>query len=169
MKNRSMSGCVTVTGPPGRICDRKVGTTLPADLRTLPKRTIIIRVVEPEVIDWGYFSETSLVAPMMLEGSTALSVEISTNPLTRTCRPGRPSFWCPDVVGDRLLGIRFHQRHVLVGCGMKHQLGRCSTITRLITSLSTTLATTGCRGTGPPASSASMWKIPVSEMIDQYQ
>ncbi len=34
-----MSGWVTVTGPPLRICSRKSGITDPADASTLPKRT----------------------------------------------------------------------------------------------------------------------------------
>ena len=39
MKNRRISGCVTVTGPPAAICRRNRSTTLPLDPSTLPKRT----------------------------------------------------------------------------------------------------------------------------------
>ena len=39
MKNRFMSGCVIVTGPPRSICCLKNGTTLPRLPSTLPKRT----------------------------------------------------------------------------------------------------------------------------------
>ena len=39
MKYRRMSGCVTVTGPPFRICRRKSGRMLPREPSTLPKRT----------------------------------------------------------------------------------------------------------------------------------
>ena len=40
MKKRRMSGWVTVTGPPFRICSRNRGTTLPLLPSTLPKRTV---------------------------------------------------------------------------------------------------------------------------------
>ena len=39
MKKRSMSGCVTVTGPPSAICFLNRGITLPLLPSTLPKRT----------------------------------------------------------------------------------------------------------------------------------
>ena len=39
MKNRVISACVTVTGPPRAICLRKIGITLPEEPRTFPKRT----------------------------------------------------------------------------------------------------------------------------------
>jgi hypothetical protein len=39
MKYRRISGWVTVTGPPRRICSRKMGTTDPADPITFPNRT----------------------------------------------------------------------------------------------------------------------------------
>jgi len=39
MKNRVMSGSVTVTGPPAAIWRRKIGTTDPEEPSTLPKRT----------------------------------------------------------------------------------------------------------------------------------
>ncbi len=39
------SGCVTVTGPPRRICSRNSGTTEPDEASTLPKRTMQKRVV----------------------------------------------------------------------------------------------------------------------------
>ncbi len=46
MKNRVMRGSVTVIGPPRRICSWKIGTTLPSDPSTLPKRTTVKRVEE---------------------------------------------------------------------------------------------------------------------------
>ena len=39
MKNRVISGSVTVTGPPAAIWRRKIGTTEPEEPSTLPKRT----------------------------------------------------------------------------------------------------------------------------------
>ena len=44
MKYRVISGCVTVTGPPRSIWRRKIGTTLPDEPSTLPKRTTTKRV-----------------------------------------------------------------------------------------------------------------------------
>ena len=44
MKKRVMSGSVTVTGPPASIWRRKIGTTEPDELRTLPKRTDVYAV-----------------------------------------------------------------------------------------------------------------------------
>jgi hypothetical protein len=44
MKNRVISGLVTVTGPPRSICRRKSGITEPDEPRTLPKRTATNRV-----------------------------------------------------------------------------------------------------------------------------
>ena len=44
MKKRVMSGSVTVTGPPASIWRRKIGTTEPEELRTLPKRTDVYAV-----------------------------------------------------------------------------------------------------------------------------
>ena len=44
MKNRVISGCVTVTGPPFAIWRRKIGITEPDEPSTLPKRTATKRV-----------------------------------------------------------------------------------------------------------------------------
>src|SRR5689334_20399010 len=93
-----MSGCVTVTGPPAAICFWKIGTTLPEEPRTLPKRTATKRVGSgqwavgsedgfncrlptadcPLFNDWIYNSANRLVAPITLVGLTALSVETMT-------------------------------------------------------------------------------------------
>ena len=44
MKKRSMSGWVTVSGPPGLSCRSNSGTTEPVEPSTLPKRTATKRV-----------------------------------------------------------------------------------------------------------------------------
>ena len=44
MKKRVISGCVIVTGPPFSIWRLKIVITLPAEPRTLPKRTATNRV-----------------------------------------------------------------------------------------------------------------------------
>ena len=44
MKYLTISGCVTVTGPPTSICALNFGTTEPFDASTLPKRTEIRRI-----------------------------------------------------------------------------------------------------------------------------
>ena len=88
-----ISGWVTVTGPPLRICSRNSGTTEPDDSSTLPKRTIAKRV--PFAVSCSACSTSSakrLDAPMMLVGLTALSVETSTKvstPLSRAARAVR--------------------------------------------------------------------------------
>ena len=46
MKKRSISGCVTVTGPPSAICFLKMGMTDPFEPSTLPKRTAANTVLE---------------------------------------------------------------------------------------------------------------------------
>ena len=50
MKYRTMSGCVTVTGPPASICALNFGTTEPFDASTLPKRTEISRIGAPPAV-----------------------------------------------------------------------------------------------------------------------
>ncbi len=119
-----MSGCVTVTGPPASICLRKIGTTLPLLPRTLPKRTATNRVGLSAVLrDWTYNSAQRLDAPMTLVGLTALSVLTMTNaahPLARAASATDPG--AEDVVLDRLAGIAFHHRHVLVGGAVENDL-----------------------------------------------
>ena len=44
MKYLTISGCVTVTGPPASICALNFGTTDPFDASTLPNRTEISRI-----------------------------------------------------------------------------------------------------------------------------
>ena len=79
MKYRCMSGCVMVTGPPALIWRRKVGTTLPRLPSTLPKRTLTkLRPVDTAARCTNS-SAIRFVAPMILDGLTALSLEISTN------------------------------------------------------------------------------------------
>jgi hypothetical protein len=50
MKKRTMSGWVTVTGPPRAIWRSNSGTTEPAEPSTLPNRTTEARSVEPALI-----------------------------------------------------------------------------------------------------------------------
>lgn len=85
MKNRVISGCVTVTGPPWAICCSNRGTTLPLLPRTLPNRTATNSVSLRRFIICTTISHRRLDAPMMLVGFTALSVEISTKRFT-PCR-----------------------------------------------------------------------------------
>lgn len=82
MKNRVISGWVTVTGPPQAICRSNSGTTLPLLPRTLPNRTATNSVSLRRSIICTTISHRRLEAPMMLVGFTALSVEISTKRFT---------------------------------------------------------------------------------------
>ena len=74
-----MSGCVTVTGPPARIWSNMRGMTLPLLPSTLPNRTVTNRVSPASLaIVCTISSATRLLAPMTLDGFTALSVETNT-------------------------------------------------------------------------------------------
>ena len=92
-----------------------VGTTLPRLPSTLPKRTDTYGL--PRALARRMHRRLSamrLVAPMTLVGRTALSVEISTSARRRTRRSARRRSRAEDVVEDRLVDVRFHERHVLV-------------------------------------------------------
>ena len=82
IKKRIISGWVTVTGPPSRICSLKSGITEPLEPRTLPKRTATNLVSLCLSIVWTIISQIRFVAPIIFVGFTALSVEIWTNFLT---------------------------------------------------------------------------------------
>ena len=77
-----MSGWVSVTGPPARICCSKSGTTLPWEPSTFPKRTAVNSVSVWALRASMIISARRLVAPMTLVGLTALSVEMSTKRFT---------------------------------------------------------------------------------------
>ena len=68
-----------MTGPPRSIWLRKIGTTLPEEARTLPKRTEAKRV--PGCLSPASSTINSAIAfeaPITVFGLTALSVEIRT-------------------------------------------------------------------------------------------
>ena len=110
-----------MTGPPRSIWLRKIGTTLPEEASTLPKRTLAKRV--PGCL-WPaastIHSAIAFEAPITVFGLTALSVEIRTKRSTfgggggLGRDPGRDR-----VVADRLQRVGLHQRHVLVGGGVE--------------------------------------------------
>ena len=111
-----MSGCVTVTGPPRVIWRRKRGMTLPEEARTLPKRTERKRVRSDlaAAADTSH-SQSAFDWPSTLRGSTALSVETSTN----TCVPHSWATSAATRVASRLLRtafqrVRLDQGHMLV-------------------------------------------------------
>ena len=79
MKNRVMSGCVMVSGSLFSSCSWKIGTTLPVDPRTLPNRTATYGLPVRCAASATSISATRLLAPMTLDGRTALSVETRTN------------------------------------------------------------------------------------------
>ena len=95
IKYRSMSGEVTVTGPPFFICSIKRGRIEPRDPKTLPNLTNI-KFAESDAVRAASrtsFSDKSLLTPYTLTGSTALSVEISTKRFT-PCRAAASSRFC---------------------------------------------------------------------------
>src|SRR3989338_5568306 len=79
IKKRVISGWVTTKGSPCRILLIKNGTTDPAVPSTFPKRTVVNTF---DFDPWTYWaaqtsrSARSLLAPIVLDGCTALSVEI---------------------------------------------------------------------------------------------
>ena len=72
IKNRRISGCVTVMGPPAAICFLKMGITLPFDPSTFPKRTATY-FVQP-------FCKPRRTSSAIRLGATVLSLEVSFNP-----------------------------------------------------------------------------------------
>src|ERR1700730_1474708 len=81
MKYRTISGSVTVTGPPASIWALNFGTTDPLEASTLPNRTAIrrsggrplARAAKSASNAWQYISANRLVAPSIEIGSIALS------------------------------------------------------------------------------------------------
>ena len=144
-----MSGCVTVTGPPASICLRKIGTTLPEEPRTLPKRTATKRVsrVEEGQVRGSGFRAIRSDDPDTLNPEPSFS-DCTYNSATRLRRPHHArrihrfvradhhkrlrfelkrrvgdDLRAEDVVLDRFAGIVLHHRHVLVGGAMEDDLG----------------------------------------------
>ena len=76
------SGWVTVTGPPFAICFSNRGTTLPVEFKTFPNLTTIKRVLDFVFKLCTISSANRFEAPIILEGLTALSVDIKTKLLT---------------------------------------------------------------------------------------
>src|SRR3989454_7578981 len=84
MQYRVTSRILTRSGPPGAICRLKSGTTLPSDPRTLPNRTTRKSVAHPCKVGSSSTMRSAMrfVAPRMLVGLIALSVEIRMNLVT---------------------------------------------------------------------------------------
>ena len=79
IKNRVTSLSVTVTTP-FSTCFLNNGITEPLEFKTFPKRTAENLVCfDFSDFSYTYISQQRLLAPITLIGSTALSVEISTN------------------------------------------------------------------------------------------
>ncbi len=78
MKKRVMSGWVMVSGSPFSSCSWKIGTTLPVEPRTFPKRTDTYGRPVRRAVSATSISAIRLLAPITLDGRTALSVETKT-------------------------------------------------------------------------------------------
>ncbi len=123
MKNRRISGCVTVTGPPFAIWARNVGTTLPLLASTLPNRTAAKRVVVDRPRPSTTISATRLVAPITLGRVHGLVRGDQHKPLDAPLVRGLSDDACAeDVVLHGLARVVFHERHVFVGGRVKHHL-----------------------------------------------
>src|SRR5660397_274163 len=84
MKQRVISGCVTVTGPPSAIWRRNMGTTLPRLPSTLPKRTEQKRVRGCRAASARRIpSATLLVAPMTVSYTHLRAHETKANLVCR--------------------------------------------------------------------------------------
>ena len=123
MKKRVISGSVTVTGPPSAIWRRKIGTTEPEEPSTLPNRTERERRVLGSAASAAStaHSASAFDAPITVAGSTALSVETSTNVLHARRRPPRaPSrAWPSALLRTASTGLRSIIADVLVGGGVE--------------------------------------------------
>ena len=120
MKNRVMRGSVTVIGPPRRICSWKIGTTLPSDPRTLPKRTD----GESRRGDLGEGVDVAL--RQLLRGPHdagrmhgLVGRDEDEIPHAELVGQVGQALGAVDVVLHRLADVALHQRHVLVGGGVE--------------------------------------------------
>ncbi len=124
MKKRSISGCVTVIGPPRRICSWKIGTTLPLEASTLPNRTTtnFVRgdfrkgVHEPLGQVLGHAHHAGGIDRLVGRDHDEFLHGEFVGQLGQLLRAA-------DVVLDRLAGVVLHHRHVLVRGGMEHDVG----------------------------------------------
>ena len=82
IKNLVISLCVTVTGPPFAICFLNNGTTEPLLPNTFPNLTATYSVLLSLFFACTIISHNLFVAPIILVGFTALSVEININLFT---------------------------------------------------------------------------------------
>ena len=78
MKKRVMSGWVMVSGSPFSSCSLKIGTTLPVEPSTFPNRTETYGRPVRRAASATSISPIRLLAPMTLDGRTALSVDTNT-------------------------------------------------------------------------------------------
>ena len=127
MKNRVISGLVTVTGPPRSIWRRKIGITEPDEPSTLPKRTATKRVLTSSrrANDSTIHSQTAFDWPSRFLGFAALSVEMRTKRSTPNSTDDlRDHPRREHVVGHRLQRVGLEHRDVLVGGGVEDDLGR---------------------------------------------
>ena len=98
MINRVMSGSVRVTGPPFRICSRKMGMTEPREPSTLPKRVEANSVLPDRRLLLAAVmsrSPISLEVPITLVGLTALSELVNTTVRTLFSTAAHTTFWTP--------------------------------------------------------------------------
>ena len=94
-----MSLCVTVTGPPSAICFSNKGITEPFEPSTLPKRTAtnFVDLLYFPIV-WIIISQIRFVAPIILVGLTALSVEICTKTFAPNLSAQRATFNVPKTL-----------------------------------------------------------------------
>ena len=125
MKKRVMSGCVIVSGSPFSSCAWKIGTTLPVEPSTLPKRTDTYGRPVRWAASATSISAIRLLAPITLVGRTALSVDTNTNRSTPAASAASsmtmvpPMFTCTASEGCSSI-----MRHVLVRRGVEDHARR---------------------------------------------
>ena len=158
MKNRVISGCVTVTGPPFAICRRKIGITEPDEPSTFPNRTATNRVGTsarcPHVST--IHSQSAFDWPMIVFGFAALSVETSTKRLAPNSTATSASVRVPSVL-FRTASIGFASiiATCLYAAAWKTTPGRYLSNTCRILTPSLTSATTGTPARNPRSRASS--------------
>ena len=93
-----MSGWVIDSGSLFSSCSWKIGTTLPVDPRTLPKRTDTYGLPVRRAASATSISATRLLAPITLDGRTALSVDTRTNRSTPAATAASSSASVPPML-----------------------------------------------------------------------
>ena len=141
MKKRVISRWVIVSGSPFSSCSWKIGTTLPFEPSTLPKRTDTYGRPLRWAASATSISAIRLLAPITLDGRTALSVDTNTKRSTPAAMATSsmtvvpPMFTCTASEGCSSISGT-----CLYAAAWKMTLGACRLTNRSISARLATLA-----------------------------